>query len=65
MAKASTWVECYEKWVEHKGVQTDLACIAKDRLRSVAFHAELVKKGWKGKVYELESLNLKVMITAV
>ena len=59
----STWLKRYEKWAEHKGEQTDLAKVPRERLDGVLqrFYAELVKKD--GKEYESESL--KVMIAAI
>ena len=41
----STWLRHYEKWMEHKGIQKDLADIPREELDSVLqqFYAELVK----------------------
>ena len=59
----STWLRRYEKWAEHKGVQTDLADVPREELDRALqqFYAELVKID--GKEYEPESL--KVMIAAI
>jgi len=54
---------CYEKWAEHKGIQTDLADIPREDFGRVLqqLYAELGKID--GKEYEPESL--KVMIAAI
>ena len=61
--RTSTWLKRYEKWAEHKGMQTDLADVPKEELNRVLqqFYAELVKID--GKEYEPESL--KVMIAVI
>ena len=42
----SPWLKLYKKWAEHRGMQTNLAFVAKDRLDGVLqqFYAELVKR---------------------
>ena len=59
----STWLNRYEEWAEHKGMQTDLTDVPKEELDRVLqqFYAELVKKDEKEYVPE----SLMMMIAAV
>ena len=42
----STWLKQYEKWVEHKGEQTDMACVAKENLDGISYPFSYIKNNY-------------------